>query len=366
MNLLFNYKGILKGTVSISDEKKYGALAIAVAAVHLVLIFIFLYAGSIPMVIYNIASVAGYLACLRPIKKKSLLMVYFYICTEVIIHSMLATYTVGWDCGFALYLIAIIPVGFDMAFALKDTIRGISAAMAFGVISFAILMGCKLYSAYFEPTHEITNERFILFMYIFNILCTCILLIVYSYIFTAEIFVTRLNLEENNKKLDSLASVDTLTGLYTRRKMSEILNKAVESGDNFSIIMSDIDDFKHVNDTYGHDCGDRVLEMVSGIVADCMPDGDNVCRWGGEEFLIITHRPLNEAADIAEKIRAAVESRCLDFGGKTIRITLTLGVSEFNPNSNIDSIITAADKNLYIGKNSGKNCVISADGVSHL
>lgn len=358
MNLFSGFKGILNGTVKFSDVQKYSLLAIAVALVHVILVFVFLYIGSVFMTIYNVFSVAGYFLCLIPIKKNSLMKVYLYTCIEVMLHSVLAVYTAGWEFGFSMYLIAIIPIGFDMAFALEDTVKGIRTSVCFGVLSFATLVICREYSYYFEPMCAAKSDSFVRTIYFFNVFCTCALLIIYSYIFAAEIMIAQADLEKNNKKLDSLASVDALTGLYNRRKMNQLLGSAVKGNNVFSVIMSDIDNFKGVNDTYGHDCGDEVLKMVSGIIAGCLPEEDTVCRWGGEEFLMLSCRPLEEAADIAEKIRAAVESRRLSFDGKDISVTLTLGVSEFTSSSTMDSVITAADKKLYSGKNSGKNCVI--------
>lgn len=358
MNLFSGFKGILSGTVKFSDVQKYSLLTVSIALVHVMLVFVFVYIGSVPMTVYNVFSAAGYFLCLIPVKKKSLMKVYLYTCIEVMLHSVLAVYTAGWEFGFSMYLIAIIPIGFDLAFALGDTVKGISTAVCFGVLSFATLVICREYSYYFEPVYAVKNEGFVRSVYIFNVLCTCALLIMYSYIFAAEIMIAQIDLEKNNKKLDSLASVDALTGLYNRRKMSGFLGAAAKGNSTFSVIMSDIDNFKGVNDTYGHDCGDEVLKMVSGIIAGCLPEEDTVCRWGGEEFLMLSCRPLDEAADIAEKIRAAVESRRLSFDGKDISVTLTLGVAEFTSESTMDSVITAADKKLYIGKNSGKNCVI--------
>lgn len=358
MNLFSGFKGILKGTVKFSDVQKYSLLTVCIASVHIMLIFVFLYIGSLPMTVYNVFSAAGYFLCLKPVKKKSFMKVYIYTCIEVMLHSVLAVYMAGWNFGFSMYLIAIIPIGFDMAFALDDTVKGIRTAVCFGVLSFATLVICREYSYYFEPVYAVKNEGFVRGVYIFNVMCTCALLILYSYIFAAEIMIAQLDLEKNNKKLDSLASIDALTGLYNRRKMNTILSSAVKNNITFSVIMSDIDNFKGVNDTYGHACGDEVLKMVSEIVAGCLPEEDTVCRWGGEEFLMLSCRPIDEAADIAEKIRVAVESRRLSFDGKDISVTLTLGVSEFTSTSTMDSVITAADKKLYKGKNSGKNCVV--------
>lgn len=358
MKLLAAMDGLFQGTYRISDRKKYSAIAVAVACVHLTLIFIFAYIGSKFMVIYNIFSVTGYLLCLPFIKKNKLGWVFAYICVEVPLHSFLAVYVAGWDFGFAMYLIAIVPVGFDMSFVLKNTVQGIKISMIFGLISSAMFVSCRMYSYYNAPYYCVSDKTFVQGVYFINVLCTFVLLLVYSFIFVSEINAAYAALRQKNAELANLAAKDTLTGFYNRRKMHEYLYTAAKGEETFSLIMSDIDNFKHINDTYGHDCGDEALKTVSEALRECMPDGDAICRWGGEEFLMLTKRPLEDAAYVAEKIRAAVEKRSVKYNGSEIKITMTLGVSQYDPASTVDKAITAADKNLYIGKNSGKNCVV--------
>lgn len=358
MRLISSVSGIINGNVKISDGKKYSALAVAIACVHMLLIFIFGTIGSVPMTIYNVCSVAGYLMCLPLIRRNALGWVFAYICVEVPLHSFLAIYTAGWNYGFAMYLIAIVPVGFDMSFALKNPVRGIKISMIFGLFSFVTFISCRMFSYYNVPLHSVDNEFFTQIVFFFNMLCTFLLLLVYSFIFASEIHAAQTALRKKNSELANLASKDTLTGFYNRRKMHEYLMCAAEGKETFSLIMSDIDNFKKLNDTYGHDCGDETLKAVSDACRSCVSDGDRICRWGGEEFLILTNRPLNAAADTAEKIRSAVEHCNLTFNGIDINVTMTLGVSEFDPSSTIDKAITAADQKLYIGKNSGKNRVV--------
>ncbi|MDE6762905.1 MAG: diguanylate cyclase [Oscillospiraceae bacterium] len=356
--LISAVSGIINGTVKISDRKKYSTITVAIACVHMLLILIFRTIGSVPMTIYNVCSVVGYLMCLPLIRRNALSWVFAYICVEVPLHSFLAIYTAGWNYGFAMYLIAIVPVGFDMSFALKNPVRGIKISMIFGLFSFVTFISCRMFSYYNMPLYSVDNEFFVQIVFFFNMLCTFLLLLVYSFIFASEINVAQTVLRKKNSELANLASKDALTGFYNRRKMHEYLVCAAEGKEVFSLIMSDIDNFKKLNDTYGHDCGDEALKAVSDACRSCISDGDRICRWGGEEFLILTNRPLNAAADTAEKIRSAVEHCNLTFNGIDIKITMTLGVSEFDPSSTIDKVITAADQKLYIGKNSGKNRVV--------
>lgn len=144
--------------------------------------------------------------------------------------------------------------------------------------------------------------------------------------------------------------------------MTEHLQKSMEilkkTGKRFSIILCDIDDFKKVNDTYGHDAGDLVLKTVADIISQGVRDGDKVCRWGGEEVLILINDPVETASTAAERIRKRIEENVTTYEGEPIRITMTFGVTESIPGFRIEHLIQQADDKLYEGKKSGKNTVV--------
>lgn len=170
-------------------------------------------------------------------------------------------------------------------------------------------------------------------------------------------------LEKSNKsvflthiKLKEAAVTDKLTGLYNRGKLDEFLYEAFQnSKDPFALILIDIDDFKYVNDNYGHLTGDKILEKLSALLkADLLPT-DRIIRWGGEEFMIISHHTTYE------KISKRVEELCqkvqtYDFEIKK-NITISIGFTLSLREDTIDSIIKRADTALYIAKHSGKNCI---------
>ena len=168
-------------------------------------------------------------------------------------------------------------------------------------------------------------------------------------------------LENQNAQLDRIACIDALTGLYNRRSMDKFLAAAMSCPNDFSIIMCDIDDFKKVNDTYGHKSGDKVLQAISKIIVSGLREDDFVCRWGGEEILIlISGTSLNPAAMAAERIRSQVEKMSVDSDGQAIKCTLTIGVAERSEGKSTDDIIALADERLYKGKRSGKNRVVES------
>ncbi len=163
------------------------------------------------------------------------------------------------------------------------------------------------------------------------------------------------------KELEKIASIDALTGLYNRRMINEFAKNELETvkrnSNSLSFIMIDIDYFKQVNDTFGHQVGDSVLAQLSKLILDNTRKSDIQGRYGGEEFIIICPQTSNEAVCIlAEKLRSAVENFEFDVVGHK---TISLGVSTFCKNDDVESMIKRADDGLYQAKNSGRNRFIS-------
>ncbi|MCF7858182.1 MAG: GGDEF domain-containing protein [Candidatus Cloacimonetes bacterium] len=167
-------------------------------------------------------------------------------------------------------------------------------------------------------------------------------------------------LKKANEKLKELSSKDPLTGLSNRRDCLEKINyEIVRSNRNnriFSIIMSDIDHFKSVNDNYGHNCGDYILQELAKILTKTLRKQDIVSRWGGEEFLLLLPETNLEGAKFAaEKIRTTIEKNKFFYDKKAISITLTFGISEFAKDKTVDTCVREADTALYKGKHRGRN-----------
>lgn len=169
-------------------------------------------------------------------------------------------------------------------------------------------------------------------------------------------------LQEYNNKLQYQATHDNLTKLYNRQKFNDELHKEILRENRYqhslSIIMFDIDDFKMVNDTFGHDVGDIILISIANVISRSTRVTDIVARWGGEEFMILLpETSANEAVTIAEDIRKNVAS--MDYEQIDKRVTISLGVNSFVANEdNYDSFIKGVDIALYKAKNNGKNQVV--------
>ena len=162
---------------------------------------------------------------------------------------------------------------------------------------------------------------------------------------------------ELEEKLKLIATTDALTGIYNRYKMNEEIDfeikKAKRYKKSFALIMFDIDFFKVINDTYGHDVGDRVLEELADVVTHSIRTTDTFARWGGEEFMILTRNgDAKSAIFLAEKIRKKVENFLFADG---IEITISLGISIYDKNKTKETLLKEADKALYQAKRVGRN-----------
>lgn len=172
-----------------------------------------------------------------------------------------------------------------------------------------------------------------------------------------------LELERSNRELKLLASVDPLTGLYNRRyflKTSEhIFEISRRNKTKASMIMLDIDKFKLVNDTYGHEVGDEVIVFVSSVLRKMTRKSDVICRFGGEEFLVLfPETNIDGSYVIAEKIRSYLEKTPLIIGdGEELNVTVSIGVTEFDSENDlsIEEVIHKADNLMYEAKKGGRN-----------
>ena len=172
--------------------------------------------------------------------------------------------------------------------------------------------------------------------------------------------------EENETLIANQANSDLLTGLpnrrFTYKQLESLALKTGSCGAGFVIALADIDDFKRLNDTYGHLAGDEVLVQAGKIMKNALRKNDIIGRWGGEEFLIILpDTSLSDGLDIIDRLRAALENSSFCFNGNNITVTITIGVSSFKKNIVLKELIRKADDCLYKGKTLGKNCVLGCD-----
>ncbi|WP_223254633.1 GGDEF domain-containing protein [Pectobacterium peruviense] len=179
--------------------------------------------------------------------------------------------------------------------------------------------------------------------------------------------------KKNIRRIELISNHDALTGMLNRRSLNQHMMNIINSmrgGDNrmMSLFVLDIDHFKKVNDTYGHTVGDSVIKEFATTIKQYTRPQDLLCRWGGEEFLIIIQGlSVTECLEIAERIRFIIESSSLAISdGRTVRYTTSIGVSFFHLEKIEDfhDAFKEADKLLYHAKEQGRNRVNSSDGVN--
>jgi diguanylate cyclase (GGDEF)-like protein len=174
------------------------------------------------------------------------------------------------------------------------------------------------------------------------------------------------NALKNLIKIEALEKdvrTDPLTGTYNRRAFDGMLSRNAETARNrngsLSVIMFDIDHFKSVNDTYGHDIGDTVLKQVAEAAGNVLRKGSYIIRYGGEEFLVVLpETDCQSSIRVAERMRTAIEELEFTSSSTRFRVTASFGVADYARNKTIESMVRKSDQMLYRAKTNGRNTVI--------
>ncbi|TPE47350.1 transporter substrate-binding domain-containing protein [Maribrevibacterium harenarium] len=175
---------------------------------------------------------------------------------------------------------------------------------------------------------------------------------------------TKKMIEAKNKELQVLANTDALTGLYNRHRVEESLEQYRELGKTFSVIILDIDNFKRINDIFGHAIGDSTLVEFAQMLTRLTRRADVVGRWGGEEFLVVLPDTQElEALKVAEALRAGIARHTFSIVGE---VTASIGVAAYMPNETASELVSRADDALYYSKEHGRNQVTGAKDMTKL
>lgn len=231
---------------------------------------------------------------------------------------------------------------FDNKKVLKDTFSLILAIIITAIILFQFDVS-EIIHTFIKKNEEFELDKIILLFAITSI---------YMFLYMLKRFYELKELTQN-------ANTDPLLGILNRRRGSKHISEEIEhintTNHKSSLIMYDIDDFKHVNDSYGHDSGDYVLKEISNIIEKETRLDDISIRWGGEEFIVICpNTSLEEASKLAERFRVSIELHSFN---NNIKITASFGVIELHKNEDFRKQIIRVDNNLYTSKKKGKNQV---------
>jgi diguanylate cyclase len=301
---------------------------------------------------FNVLSVASWVTARVMKERGATRFATALLVAEVSAHATLAVTHLGWDTGFHYYIVPLVPfLMFHDELETKTVIAGATAVTALYLGLRAATVGVVL------PASWDGRTAFVPYM---NMLVPLVALAIISIYF-------RFASVDIERRMEALAMSDPLTRLANRRPMRDLLEQErVRFERNlrpFTVVLADVDNFKSINDSRGHDCGDHVLVHASEGLRAALRAQDYVARWGAEEFLLLL--PETDACGgvaLAERLRAAIESTSVVFQGSPVPLTMTFGVATFGGGS-IDDCLGRADEALYEGKLRGKNQVV-ADGAA--
>lgn len=360
--------------MEISSKLKYQLMLFACALIHTVFFLVFSFSKIYLLMTFNIFSITFYIVgayvCGTKSFEKHALKWVVMIYAEITLHAIACTVHLGYGTYFFLYTMMGLSVSAYMLYFTCDKKIFIKVIMTFVCLTLAALACCQIYLSTHPPFYlfyfgRTLSDKMESLMRLMNIVFCTLAIVIFSVLFVIEINLLIRKLNEAYDKLSYTAMHDSLTGLYNRHSLRDFFESLTESGGEYCVALGDIYNFKKVNDTYGHDCGDEVLVTVSDIIKDGIEEQDLACRWGGEEILIIMHGKREDCLDRMNGIRSRINASVVDTGKTSISVTMTFGFAdchevENSEKNHMDSIVILVDGRLYVGKRSGKNVIIDS------
>ena len=327
---------------------------ICVLAVHASLIIMFSRVRVRPMVYVNIGSVLCYCICFFLVAKEHVRGYELVTFVEILVHSFLAVHYVGDNAGFQMYYLGCMSIVlFTHYFSVHSGIKPISGPLL-GAVCCVLYIFTIIYARSRFPRYPLDYDTQFYFRVYNTFLMFLFILTFFSLLALAA--------SRNEEELARQAQHDNLTGLFNRRYLTQYMWELQQTDrlESCWLAIIDIDDFKLFNDRYGHLCGDYVLCAVADVIKEHCGEACVVCRWGGEEFLVVGEGRDDESRALLENIRTAMENG--EFVYKDIRhcVTVTIGAAHYQSGQSLDAWINTADALLYEGKQAGKNRTVSA------
>lgn len=340
--------------------EKIGILGVNISllVIHGTLLFVFLFFHVFWMVLLNTSSFLIYSVLFLILFKKKYLLYAICAFLEIWIFMILSTLYMGWDYGFQYYCIALVPVTIYTIYSLlKKSNINILLLLSFSILVYVSFIVLRIVALMFPPFYTKPDGISSTFCWMFNAAITFAFLMLFMYGFVGAIM-------KYETLLQFQAERDQLTGLFNRRKFDELIKKESQKlkseDERCFIAILDIDDFKKINDTFGHLAGDFVLVEVAKRIAAIVGADGAVSRWGGEEFGIILNKDTdsNRAERILKKVQWEVSNTEYGYENERIIVSITLGAASLSTTTDGIRALRMADENLYYGKLHGKNqCV---------
>lgn len=323
-----------------------GRVALLAAGVDSIYLVFFLLLDSPVLAWINVISVAMYLGAHTLVQRRHLHLAAMIIWLEAFPHAAIGTLMLGWESGFHYLLLMFIPV-----VAMTASRRQLHVFVLVLLSFLAMLDGAVTVWGPLAPIPEIS----LLALKWLN-------LSIFVVMFSALATYYRQKMAQAERRLQRLATVDVLTGLNNRRQFEAEaqahLARLGRSGVSSALVITDIDFFKQVNDSAGHEAGDRVLVAMAQLLRRELREVDSLARWGGEEFVFLMHdTDLAQALVVTERIREAVEAHSVSLQAAQIRCTMSFGVTLLAPGDTLEVALARADRALYQSKTQGRNRV---------
>lgn len=320
------------------------------AAVDAALLVFFLAVGSPLLGWLNLVSIAMYASAYMLLRRRRNLPALILIWLEVLTHAAVGTLLVGWDSGFHYYLLMFIP-----AIVVSGSGRAVIWPL---LLLFLAYLGMHV-AAHTVGVLTPLADTPLLVLNFFNV----------SIFFGMASYFARFyyqTVRKTEQKLRELATSDTLTGLSNRRHLLDLaqqeIARARRAGEDVSLVLADIDHFKVINDSHGHDAGDRVLIHASELFREICRTQDIVARWGGEEFLFLLPATSKVAArEFAERVRKTIAATAVEHANRPISFRVSMGVATMIGWEHLHDAIGRADRALYLSKAEGRDRVTVAD-----
>lgn len=259
----------------------------------------------------------------------------------------------GWDCGVQLFIMTLLIL------LLYSGHQKVLQKIMMAVFYLGIRLFLYVYSINTVCMYPLTRQETMMLQAV-NSVAIYAEVTVLTVMFAKEAQAAERKLVSYNKKIKEIAFRDPLTKLRNRRSMLELLQEMIEKGNcSMCVGIADIDFFKKVNDTYGHEAGDEVLKVIAKTLEEHMKHKGYVARWGGEEFLFLFQNGNgDEAMMYLELLRSKIEKNVIRYEEQDIQITMTFGLVEYNTRNSLEENISLADQKLYSGKKAGRNRVV--------
>lgn len=326
---------------------------------HALFVPLFLWLGATSLAAFNLLSLSAYALGLTLNRRGRLGPALWLTFAEVHVHAVLAVVIVGWDTGFAYYLLATGPMLF------LNTHWHLTKKLIALAVPLVVLGALHHYALLYPPLQNVAAPVR-LTLYDFNLLATLAVLSYLAYFYAKGAQESESRLRALSRSFEQQATTDPLTGLLNRRAMTQRIDQEISRFErqprSFVLAMGDLDRFKEINDRFGHDAGDHVLEQAAAAMQSLLRGHDAISRWGGEEFvLLLPDTDVDGGLDTVDRLRARVAQTPMSCEGEALNVSITFGLCLYQAGLSRDECIKRADRALYRGKQLGRNRVVVAE-----